>query len=221
MVASREGICNLAIAKVKAKPIVSFDEDSLEARECRRFYPEVVQAMLEGPEDWHFATQRVLLASKVTDRENEWVYAYQAPSNMAQAIKVLPDLDAFGLGLPIPLPGEPYAETWSSIGFDMSVPYEIVGDTIYVNAETATLEYLVNDVAGLNLPHLVGQALALELGAHLAVPLKGDSKREAELLQQASTAWERAIAENRNRQATQYPTHISETLAARHGYYGG
>ena len=73
MTATRESICNLALGKIKAKPIASFDEDSLGARECRRFYPEVIAAMLEGDEDWHFIVQREALVQKTNDREAEWL----------------------------------------------------------------------------------------------------------------------------------------------------
>lgn len=217
MTATRESICNLALGKIKAKPIASFDEDSLSAQECRRFYPEVIQAMLEGDEDWHFIVQRAALVQKTNDREAEWQYAYQVPSNMARAIAVIPDLDALGLSLPVAVSGSPYTETWATLGADITVPYLIIGQTLYTNVDSARLEYRINDITGVDLPHRVGQALAIELAAHLAVPLKGDSGREKELLSQTETAWERAIADSRNRQPTRYPDHESETLAARFG----
>jgi hypothetical protein len=218
--ATRESICNIAIGKIRAKAIASYDDDTLEGRECRRFYPEVVRAMLEGPEDWVFSTQRVTLAGKTNDRPQEWGYAFQLPSNLAAPIRVLPDLNALGLGLPVALPGDPYAEVWSSQYADYSLHYEINGDTIYVSSDVAILEYTIDDIAGVMIPALVGQALGIELGAHLAVPVKGDSAREKDLMAQAETAWERAIAENRNRQPTRFPNYESETLAARHGYGG-
>jgi hypothetical protein len=216
MTATRESICNLALGKIKAKPIASFDEDSLSAQECRRFYPEVIQAMLEGDEDWHFIVQRAALVEKANDREAEWTYAYQLPSNMARAIAVIPDLETLGLSLPVTVSNAPYMETWATLRADYSADYIIVGTTLYTNAENARLEYRINDITGVDLPHRVGQALAIELAAHLAVPLKGDSAREKDLLNQTETAWERAIADSRNRQPTSYPAYESEMLAARH-----
>lgn len=217
--ATRESICNQAIAKIRAKAIASYTEDSLEARECRRFYPEVVAAMLEGPEDWSFAIQRATLAQLATnDRDGEWTYAYQVPSNMAHAIRVLPTLtNGVGLGLPVEVSSSPYMEVWST-PHDLSGPYLIVGEKLYTNIGQAVLEYRIDAIDGVLVPKLVGQALATELAYFLAVPVKGDSQREQQLFQAKELAWEQAIAENRNRNPNTFPDYESETLAARHGY---
>lgn len=214
---TREHVANWALAKIKAAPIASFDENSLEARECRRFYPLALAKMLEGPCDWSFAIQRVVLSAATNDREHEWLYAYNVPNNMAQAIRVLPDLSAMGLAVPIALPGEPYAETWSTTGVDASMPYEIAGLVLYTNAEDATLEYVISDITGIRIGALCVDALASELGAMLAVPVKGDSERERALQNEAEVKWQRAIAEDRNRHPQQSGAYVSEAMAVRHG----
>lgn len=214
---TREIVCNLALAKVKAAPITTFNESSLEARECRRFYPLVVAKMLEGPNDWSFVNQRVTLALVTNDRDHEWLYAYTIPSNMARAIRILPDLSAAGVGIPVPLPGEPYAETWSSVGGDFRMPYEIQGTTLYTNAENAVLEYAIDDIAGVKIGGLVADALAADLGSMLAIPVKGDSQREKDLATEAEIKWQRAIAEDRNRHPQQTGAYVSEAMAVRHG----
>lgn len=217
-VASKLAICQRALAKIKAGQITSYDESgSLEARECRRFYPQVIASMLEGPNDWSFAIQRVRLAAVATDREHEWVYAYAIPTNMAQPITVVPDLDAMGLSLPVALPGSPYAETWATNGIHIETPYIIHGRTLYSNVENATLEYVVNDIEGIAIGARCASAIATELAAHLAVPVKGDSQREQTLFSQAEVEWQRAIAEDRNRQPQQSGDYISEAMAVRHG----
>lgn len=216
--ASQLSISNQAIDKIKAKRIASIDEKSLEAQHCRAWYPQVVANMLEGPNDWSFAIQRVQLGQLATnDREYEWAYAYQVPSNMAQAIRVIPDLEALGVALPQALPSDPYAEVWSVNGIAIETPYIISGTTLYSNAKDATLEYVINDIEGIVIGQMCAFALALELAAHLAVPVKGDSKREGELLSQAEVAWQRAIAEDRNRQPTHTGGYISDAMAVRHG----
>lgn len=217
MAYSREVLCNQALAKIRAAPIATFTENSLEARECRRFYALVIAKMLEGPNDWSFAIQRVELASVTNDRSFEWLFAYQLPSNMARAIRVLPDLSALGLAVPIALPGEPYAETWSSVGTDPSMPYEIAGETLYTNAEDAVLEYAISDIMGISVGALVADAIASDLAAMLAVPVKGDSQREQALQQEAEIKWQRAIAEDRNRHPQQSGAYVSEAMAVRHG----
>lgn len=221
-VVDQTDVANIAIAHLPAKAIASIGENSLEAREARRFYPHVVADMLGGHHEWSFATQRAQLAALVTnDRENEWIYAYALPSNLANPIRVLPDLSSAGIGLPVPLPGDPYAESWAFTGSYFETPYIIDGATLYSNVQTATLEFTINDVAGLNVPQLVLTALALDLASRLCVPVKKDSEREKLLLTLANTAWERAIADDRNRQPQNQGEYISEAMAARRGYLTG
>jgi hypothetical protein len=75
----------------------------------------VIREMLEGPHDWSFQNRRVILAQLATNgRDHEWAYAYALPADMGTPIRVLPDFDSLGLGIPVPLPGDPYMETWAT-----------------------------------------------------------------------------------------------------------
>lgn len=218
---SQNVICNRALSRIKAGKIADINEQSLSAEMCRQFYPETIGDMLEGDHDWSFANQRVALALLATnDRVMEWVYAYALPNNMASggAIRVLPDLSSAGVGLPQPLPGEPYAETWVSSGVAYETPYIIEGRTLYSNVVNATLEYVISDIAGLNIPNKVITAFTVDLASRLAVPVKGDKQRETALAQAAALAWERAVADDRNRQPQQTGEYVSETMLARRGY---
>lgn len=212
-------VMNRALAKLPASPISDEDETSLEARECRRFYPVVVSNMLEGPQEFSFAKQRVILALAATnDRDDEWLYAYVLPSNCASPIRVLPDFASLGISIPVPLSGDPYAEAWASSelsGFE--TPYILDGDTIYSNEQYAVLEYVIDDIAGLRVSQLVIEALSCELAAKICVPIKKDSARENTLKGEAEIAWERAIADDRNRQPEYYSGYTPEAIAARHG----
>jgi hypothetical protein len=216
---SQIDICNRALAHLPASPIVSIGEDSLEARECRRFYQTVIDEMLDAQHDWSFANTRVTLAQLATnDRENEWLYAYQLPGNMGSPLRVLPDLTSAGIGLPVPLAGDPYMEAWAVTGSYIETSYIIEGSTLYSNNENAVLEYTINDIAGLSVSPLVIAAVALSLGAKLAVPVKKDSRREAELMKLADSAWQYAIADDRNRHPTISGQYVSEAMMARRGY---
>lgn len=209
-------ICNRALGRIRAHPIASINENSLEARECRTYYPQVVATMLEGPHDWSFATQRVTLAQLTNGRANEWTYAYGLPSNMAKAVRLLPDLAGLGLTVPVALQGDPYVESWAYFPPDFSVRYEIANGVLYSNEVNATLEYAINDIEGVALPQLAARALATELAAYLAKAVKNDDAREKDLFNQAEVEWSRAIAEDRNRQPTTYGDYQSETILARH-----
>jgi hypothetical protein len=215
MPASRIDLCNKAISRISAKPIQTIDEPSLEARECRRHYPDVISEMLAGPHDWSFQNRRVLLAEAANDRASEWLFAYALPADMGTPIRVLPDFT--GLGFPVPLPGEPYAETWA-LGGLYDVPYLIENGILYTNAETATLEYGINDIEEIVLPPLVQRAIYTDLAARLANPVKSNEKLAETLSQEAEIWWQRAMAQDQNRNPQRSGPVISETEAARAGY---
>lgn len=210
-------VCNLALARLPAQEIASIDEASLEARECRRFYPQVVSDMLEGAHDWSFGNKRTVLAQVANDRPSEWSYAYALPVDLGGPIRVIPDFDSLGLSIPIPLPGDPYAEMWASQLASIAVDYEIQGEFLYTNASSATLDYTINDIAGVRVSQLAITAIATDLAARLAVPIKQDAARENALLGQAEIAWQRAIADDNNRQPESYGGYTPESIAVRHG----
>lgn len=217
---SQLDISNLAIGMLPATPIVSIDENSLEARECRRFYPQVMADMLEGPHDWSFANQRITLASlAVNDRSDIWLFGYALPSNLGNPIRVLPDLTSLGILPPVPLAGQPYFEVWPSVIADLEMPYEIEAQNLYTNASTAILEYTINDVTGIPIGQPAITAIATDLASRICAPVKKDSAREKDLLTRSELAWEKAISDDRNRQPQCDGNYESESIAARHGYY--
>lgn len=217
-VLSKIDLWNRAIGRIAAAPVASEDENSLEARECRRYYPSVLLDMLEGPHGFSFANTRVTLAQLGTnDRDAEWLFAYQLPSNVGNVIRVLPDLDGLGFVLPVPLPGNPYSEIWSTMVTNLEAPFIIEGQTLYTNAERAVLEYTINDVVGVPVPQLAITALEIDLASRLVVPVKKDTAREKDLVSQAEVAWQRAIADDKNRNPQYDGRYVSETIVARHG----
>lgn len=214
---SRLELCNLALAELKAHSITSLDEGSLEARECGRQYPQVVSELLEGPHQWSYALVRASLPSIANPRPGEWAYAYALPVNYAAATRLVPDLAALGLSIPVPLPGEPYAETWAFGQDVINMPYIIEGSILYTNTSPAILEYVVNDVSELPVSSRLARAITLELAGRLAVPVKGNAELKKELLAQAERAWQHAIADDRNRQPTYSGNYVSEVMLARQG----
>jgi hypothetical protein len=216
--ASRIGLCNKAISRIKAKEIQSLDEASLEARECRRHYPDVISEMLGGAHDWSFQNRRVALAANATnERSGEWLFAYAVPADLGTAIRLLPDLTSLGTGYPVPLPGEPYAETWALGGLYDS-PYLIENGVIYSNIENATLEYGIDDIEEVVLTALVQRAIYTDLASRLASPVKGNEKLAETLSQEAEIWWQRAMAQDANQSPQSQGNFISETQAARAGY---
>lgn len=216
---SQIDICNRALGRIRSPAISSINDASPQAQQCRIFYQSIVDAMLNGPHDWSFANQRVQMALAGTnDRPYEWLYAYSLPANCASPIRALPDPATCGMAFPIQVPGEPYSETWAFFN-SIAVPYEIEDQILYTNAQNAWLDYTINSLDGVVMSALCGRAIEIELAALLAVPLKGDSTREKELLAQSELAWQKAIADDRNRQPQTYGNYEPEAMAVRH--YGG
>lgn len=219
--ASQLDICNQAIALIKAKAIQSLGDNSLEARECSRFYPQVLAVALEGPVGsnhvFSFANRRVVLAETTNDREHEWLYAYAVPADMGTPLRVIPDWEGAGAGIPVPIPGEPYAETWSGTAL-YEAPYSIENGIIYTNVETATLEYGLNDIEEGSLPAIVVDAMVTDLASRIVVPVKGDDKKRRQYMEEADLLWQRAVADDQNRHPQRHGNYVSEAMAARAGW---
>src|SRR3569833_584962 len=81
--------CNLALRQCRAAPIVDIAEDSIEARECARYYPQCLRILLER-HDWAFANRRATLAELATnDRAAEWGHVYVLPADCATPLRLV------------------------------------------------------------------------------------------------------------------------------------
>src|SRR3569623_1015317 len=139
--------CNLALGELRAAPIVDNAEDSIEARECTRYYPQCLRILLER-HDWAFANRRATLAELATnDRAAEWGHAYVLPVDCATPLRL--------------------------VAADGCAPDFIVENrTLYTSLGDAVLEYATSDVTDSEMTGLFVDALAYALAARLAVPLR-------------------------------------------------
>ncbi|MDB5710881.1 MAG: hypothetical protein JWL96_2951 [Sphingomonas bacterium] len=167
--------CNLALGELRAAPIIDIAEDSIEARECARYYPICLRVLLER-HDWSFANRRAALAELAdNDRAAEWAHAYVLPAGCATPLRLV-----------------------AANGY---LPDFIVENrTLYTQLGNAVLEYAANDVTDSEMPGLFVDALAYALAARLAVPIRDSREMKGQLLQQAEITFQRAVAEDRNRQ---------------------
>jgi len=209
--ASEIGICNEALSEIAADPINSIDERSTSAVYCKLHYPNVLAEMLTWT-DWDFAIRRVTLAAQVNDRKGEWLYRYGKPADMADAIRVLPAVDEQVHSLPV---AGPYNfPAWDALG---KLPFITANGSIYTNVASAILEYQVNAVDPAVIDQLTARAVALELAARLAMPLKKSRELKKEKVAEAEVARQRAIAESENRSPRRQTDYISEADYARWG----
>jgi len=83
-------ICNMALGHTGVQQtIASLDEQSNEARACKRFYTQTVKEVLQKF-NWPFATRYVLLAVVEEAPNVEWAYSYRYPTSCEKVRRVIP-----------------------------------------------------------------------------------------------------------------------------------
>ena len=198
-----------ALALIAAGDIADIEEDSIEARECNRFGPALLEEVGEWA-DWPFKVRRAVLASVTNDRPAEWLYAYALPSDLGQAIAIRSvEDDATSLPEHGPYPF-PVQDAYP-------LRFIVEGGKIYANTETATLVYTRNVVDIGDLDPLLRRAFVDELAARIALPIKKDVKIAQALRQQAMMSKNIAIANEQNRSPRVATRYISEAEYARMG----
>lgn len=209
--ASQLGICNEALSEIAADPINSIDERSTSAFYCKTHYAAVMEEALTWT-DWDFAIRRGTLAKQANNRLGEWLYRYAKPADMAEAIRVLPQVDQQQLNIPVYGP-YPFPQ-WDALG---KLPFTIADGSIYTNVADAMLEYQISAVEPAAIDRLTSRAIALELAARLAMPIKKSRELKGDLIKQAELARQRAIAESENRSPRIQTAYVSEVEYARMG----
>lgn len=202
--------CNEALALCQKGGIVDLDEASIEAREANRFQKTLLEEMPEWTE-WPELVTRKALAQTTNDRPAEWLYAYQAPDDLADPIAIRMVQDALTRG---PLAGPqtmPYQDA-------LPLRYLHEGGKIYTNVETPTLVYAKSTMAVSDMTALTKRAFIVNLAARCAVPLKAPSKLSEKLEKSALVAKLEAIADAQNRSPKQMPHYVSEAELAREGH---
>lgn len=140
-------ICNLALGAVGAEKISDLNDASVEANECKIWYPLARDAVLED-RLWSFAKTKFEATRLLTAPAFDWAYAYQIPASVLR-IHGVDD----GTG------------RWE-------VPFEKVGRELHTDAESLRVVAVqrVTDTSIFSPNFCV--ALAARLAAELAVPLR-------------------------------------------------
>jgi hypothetical protein len=186
-------VCNIALSEVRANPIVTMEGGSPEADACALHYNDCFETLIESHE-WGFAKKRVALALlAVNDRSQEWLYAYEAPADVAVMGGVVYPSTTPPVGVYYPWP-----YNYPRPPFYLS-DFVFDGTTIYTNVENAVLEYSSTAASEGLWPAMFRRALALELASRLAITLLDDRAKKGDLIQQAEIARQRAVADDFNR----------------------
>ncbi len=95
MATSEVGICNVALAALRATLITSFSDGTIEADYCRELYPLARDFTLEQTA-WPFALRRASLSLLSEPPASDWSYQYALPSDPWALLPVSTSLDAIG-----------------------------------------------------------------------------------------------------------------------------
>lgn len=145
---SETDICNMALMKIGAKPLISaLTEDSDNARLCNTFYKAVRDAVLRS-HPWNCAIHRTTLTALSTDPDSDWDHQYQLPTN-------------------------PYCLRLLQVGIldDQPVRWTIEGRRLLTNEDSPPIVYVKRITDTNEFDPLLIDALTLKLALKLAMPL--------------------------------------------------
>tara|TARA_Y100000004_G_scaffold197224_1_gene270513 strand:+ start:6576 stop:7193 length:618 start_codon:yes stop_codon:yes gene_type:complete len=141
-------ICSDALILLGASPISSFTEGSDAAQACDRLYPDLRDTML-STYVWSWTLKKSQIARLSTDPINEWEYAYQLPGDMLSGV-----LAVF--------------ETSGTNERSRRYGWEVYGDQLYTNMETAFIDYQAT-ISETKMPNYFVRLLRTALAGELAI----------------------------------------------------
>lgn len=204
-------LCNRALSDVAKGQIASLGEQSIEARECRRWAQPILDEMPSWSDLIPLGRKRVVLAETPNDRPAEWLYRYAAPSDMAKPITIR---SAPTVVTSLPL-GGPYNFPLQDA---ITLVYTHEEGAIYTNVPGATLVYIRSQIDVTELSPLMQKAFADELAARIAMPLTKDVKVAQTLANAAMYSRTMALTDEENKTDRRQIRYISEAEYARMGY---
>lgn len=176
MAASETQIANLALARLGQFRLTSISSnDSAESRWANELYGTARDYVTEHPGFiWRHAKRTVTLATTTNDREDEWDYAYERPSDCLSFRMIL--------------------EQESGYDPRYMIRFDCEGDVIYTDEPTARGVYVrqVTDVTKFS-PAFT-DAVAWYLASLLCVPLRMENAQHDRMLGGYARAINHAIA---------------------------
>jgi len=147
-------ICSIALVKIGADAISSFDDESVEADIGRRLYEVTVRALITA-HPWHFS-----IAETELQRLNEpplagYSYVFALPDDVLRVVSA------------------------GAIGRGRGLDYRVASDRLYTKSQKVVLSYQRRPSTEA-FPAFFAQALIAKLAAELCLPLtEGTSRAEA------------------------------------------
>lgn len=170
--ASEVEICNIALANIRAKGINSLTENSLQAQQCKLFYPILRNQLLEDA-PWQFG-HKVKPLSLLTLEAFSYGFVYQYPSDCLKVNKLI--LNHQGIRGSHSVPSH-HSIRDHHFGTDTKIEYEIqiIDDTKVILADQDELR--IDYRANITDPNLFTTQFIMTLGhllaSEIAVPIVG------------------------------------------------
>lgn len=161
--ASKVGICNLALIRLGSQPITAITDDTKRAIALNANYDIVLDIVL-ADNPWNFAISRTTLARLADAPAFGYSYQYQLPSD---CLKVLGIVDETVSGNP-----------------DPTIEYKIEGGKLLTEESTVHLKY-ISRVTDPNLfsPKFLS-AFAMRLAAEIAYHITGNASLKTEIMKE-------------------------------------
>lgn len=158
MSANETKVCNLALAKIGGKTIMSLDDQSPEARICRRMFEPARDEVLRSHR-WNFATKRATLSRLSDPPAFGWSVQYQLPVDCLRVLQVngYEELQREGV-------------------------WEVEGGRLMTDQDRADVKYIARITDSSLFDAIFVKALAIKIASEIAMPLTGSKSLPGELL---------------------------------------
>jgi len=203
--ASEVEICNMALSHIRAGSINSLTEASLQAQQCKLWYPFARDRLLTD-EAWNFNRSIKALAALTVDIFN-WAYSYQYPSDCLKIHRLIGEFEEIAAGSADVISRAIDSQILPISNLRGQIPYEIFNDADnkILGANSANLR--IDYAKKITDPNLFTNdfiiALSYLLASYVAVPIVGaEQGRElrSDSLQLYKVYLDAAIASDMNEQ---------------------
>jgi len=191
--ASEVQICNMALTRIGAAPIVSLSDGTTSANLCNTLIDDLsYRAMIQG--SWTTCIFRQELAQTAFAPEYEYTYEYQLPTS-PKCLKVL-DVD-----------GDPYIE------------YKVEGDKLLTDETEVFLRYIGVPTSTEDYGPLLTEAIETLLASYLAYPITANKELAAGLKKEYEELVMNSLAID-GQQGSKDQLQISDLTMVRNGAFG-
>lgn len=153
---SEVSICNGALDKIGGRPIVSFSDDTKNARICDRNYAECRDTVLEEGL-WHFARKRAQLAELSETPEFGYTAQFQLPSDYLHIVSI-------------------------NGNDEDEIDYQIEGDVMLISESSVQLVYIYRLTDPTKFTAQFRRALEYNIAANIAYSVTGSRTKEESMI---------------------------------------